>query len=632
MNTPDPKRKTRKAHQLAALSGDARPTRVIFFDTETTQHPVSTARWQHTLRLGYAQFCRTRKTTSLRKESEILFRKPDEFWDWVETRTAPGSTTYLVAHNLNYDVPVLHAFPEMAVRGFELTSFYTKAMTTILSWRRWDARTPEHNLWLRTGGKAGRKPKAARVIGLDNTNFFQGRLADWGETIKLPKLYVDFSGEDLQLIEYCMRDVEIMRQLWLQWFAFLDENIGGSFSFTLSSQALKMYRRSHLSKTIDIHDDEPALALERRAYRGGRTEMFWHGYLDGDNFSLLDVNSMYPYVMKNNLFPRSLFPPRGGWTAPQLEHYCNNYQVIADVTVETEEPHFPLFVDGEIHYPVGRFKTTLTTPDLLTCFEYDLLREIHYARHYVAETLFSSYVSSLYQARQNYQKADNPLWARLCKMLLNSLYGKFGQRGGDTEEIGTCGLLDFRHESEICFETQEEFEVWFVGGRVLRRARDREHYNSFPAIAAHVTAYARKHLFALAKQAGLEHVYYMDTDSLIVDSAGLENLRSNIHETRLGALKLEHNSDWLMFNAPKDYALRNRTKRKGIKTNALELSGRRFVQTQWSKLAGLVSLETPDFYHTETVVKALHPFTRLKNPVAQGRLHPLRAGVDFHVE
>ena len=143
----------------------------------------------------------------------------------------------------------------------------------------------------------------------------------------------------------------------------------------------------------------------------------------------------------------------------------------------------------------------------------------------------------------------------------------------------------------------------YLAGQIYRERKVGESFHSFAAIAAHVTAYARLQLYGLVDRVPEDHIFYMDTDSLIVDQDGYNSLSSQIDPLKLGALKVELKSPWLEINAPKDYAMEHRLKRKGIRRDAIQDSSGRWVQTHWPKLSGMIWNELNEGYVTTTVRK-----------------------------
>lgn len=595
----------REEHQLTPTSGNSRPSRIIFFDTETLPTQIFENQSLHTLRLGHAKFCRTRRGEQLKEQSSITFHNQEDFWKWGLAKTEVKEHIYLVSHNLNYDLPIMKAFSFLEAENWHVVSFYTKGMVSVVRWEKYFPSCQCHKTWILTAGRRGVKPPNTKLTAVDNTNYFSGALSKWGELINLPKLSVQFDGEEHKLIEYCVRDVQIIIELWLMWFAFLDANDCGNWKYTAGSTSLNAFRSNYMKHYIQIHNNVKAIDLERAAYKGGRVECFYRGEYTDQEFYLLDVNSMYPFVMANNQYPRELLAFHNKYPLKRLRANIENYAFIADCTININLPYFPHKIDNKTAYPRGYFRTTLTTPELKICLQHGWLIEIHALARYSQDHLFTDFVHHFYGVRKEYERNDKKLLADLCKLMLNSLYGKFGQLGYEDKLVGFGDIDDFENLPTLDGDTGEWLDRIHIAGTVIDRIATGEHWNSFPAIAAHVTAFARVHLFNLIIEAGRDNVYYCDTDSVIVNQQGYDILKVTLDDVKLGALKLELQSDFLTVNAPKDYSMRNRTKIKGVRKDAIEIRPNVFQQEQWPKLPGLLRAESLDTYVIKTITKHL---------------------------
>lgn len=575
----------RRAHILKPTQGVERPTSAIFFDTETAQTRQDDGTVEHTLKVGVAQHCRSTRGDTLRFQSEVVFYKRGDLWDYVDRTVRDKSTTYLVAHNIVFDLTVTHGFSTLARCGWKLDSFYSKGVVSLFRWSKGER----------------------RLLGVDNSNLFAGKLAKWGDIFKMPKLAVDFETvDDASLVVYCRRDVEIMVRLWRSWIEFLDRHDLGSFKSTVGSTALSAWRRRFMGGKVHIHDDPLAIRLERDAYRGGRVECFFKGTIERGDFYYLDVNNMYGYVLARYQYPAGIWGSAETDSLSMLVRKMADHAVVARVGVEVSEPWFPLTVDGRTCYPVGSFETTLTTPELILCYQKGWLRSVSAMAWYRQSPLFADYVNYFYNLRRKYSDEDNPGYSAICKLLVNSLYGKFGQTGLDQRAIGEVPLDEVWSQTVKDVVNGEIYRMYAMGGRVFEERKSGESGNSFPAIAAHVTAYARLYLYRLIQLVDRRHVFYCDTDSLIVDAYGMRQLKPLMDAHRLGALKIELRSRWLEINAPKDYRMATRSRLKGVKPNAVRLIGNIYSQEQWERFAGKVRSGSLDGFKVRPIIKRQH--------------------------
>jgi len=591
-------------HKIKPNKSVQTPTSMLFVDVEATLKPLDEVHTKHVLRLGWA--CYWRRRGKGRRDTEIWqrFTTRGEFWDIVIKHTDSVRPLYLIAHNVNYDFGVLHIFSELATRGYELTSIYLSGMTALATFMH-DKR---------------------KIIMLDNMNYFHSSLAVLGASIGLEKLDTDpLTASDEELDPYCKRDVEIPLNTWKEYLTFIEVHDLGCWGKTLPSQAFRAYRHRFMPYDIYVHNNKRVLKLERAAYHGGRTSVFYQGELTDGPYYKLDVNSMYPYVMVEHPYPVRLKNEYSFMQVEELERQIREYDAIAQVGIETDEPVFPVLQEGHLIHPVGQFETVLNTPEIAYALEHAHILSVKHTALYHRAPIFRDYVEYFYKLKQKYSETGQTAYRTMAKLYLNSLYGKFGQKAQKWEICDDYNLLLYGASYYLDKVTGQRYTLYPFDDRAWIVRDDGESYNSFPAIAAHVTAYARLYLWELIMQAGRENVYYCDTDSLIVNQPGLDRLRDTLDDSRLGALKIEETEDKVTIKAPKVYAMGEAWKRKGISSKAEYLGHDSWrmtlfpsfrTQSRWPK-------DTP--FHTVETTRRLSYHLYDGKADADGWVRPLKA-------
>ncbi|GAJ15713.1 unnamed protein product, partial [marine sediment metagenome] len=251
------------------------------------------------------------------------------------------------------------------------------------------------------------------------------------------------------------------------------------------------------------------------------------------NYYIVDVNSLYPYVMRNNSYPVKYEKILHRISGEDLQRVIASKSITARVLINTDEPAYAVRHDRTI-FPIGKFWVTLTTPELKYALEHNHIVKIKQAVLYKQANLFKTYVDRFYRLRQKFKAEDNAEYVELCKKLLNSLYGKFGQKADEWKKVGNCP--DEPDRVEICFQVGRSGvkQIRYLLGEIFELVGYGECFNSFPAIAAHVAAYGRMYLYKLMKITGEGNYFYCDTDSLIINETGLLNLQSQIDDSILG--------------------------------------------------------------------------------------------------
>jgi len=596
----------RRAHLLKPNTRLFRPIYHIFFDVETWVGEYVHNWAVHTFRLGWALFWRKGEKDKKDTLEWYSISDVEEFWEWVESKVKSKKRVIVVSHNLNYDLIATKALIILPSRGWELTKLFLTYSCSILSFRK----------------------KSKTILFLDNTNWFKGHLEEWGEVVGYPKKKVDSQSEDTSLVsDYCKRDVEILYHLWRWWYSFIDEHDLGSWGVTLPSQAFLSFRHRFMPHKVYIHIQEQPLKLERLAYHGGRVECFRVGVYEGESFFKVDVNSMYPYVMKVKEYPLQLKGYSGRRSIKSLRRILSQFCAVARVKVSTDKPCFPLMIDRHLAYPEGEFETVLTTGELSLALENGWVESVEEVAWYEKGVLFKEYVDYFYNLKEGYREGGNRVCFHLSKLMLNSLYGKFGQKATLLESIGSCDPQVLQVVKVYNIETGERSFLYYLGGKVYHSVPQGEAYNSFPAIAAHVTAYARLYLWQLIEAAGRENVYYCDTDSLILNEEGYKRFQPFIREEELGMLKVEGVADFLSISAPKDYTFGDIQRVKGVREDAVWLDDRTVEQEVFPSIRGILRTGNPEEYKTKKIIKVLSRTIFSGEVDKEGNVHPFKVEI-----
>ena len=411
------------------------------------------------------------------------------------------------------------------------------------------------------------------MVLVSSTNWFDQSLRSLGKVLGLEKLDIDFKKVTAEKLKtYCRRDVEILVELFRYYIAFIQEHDFGNMALTKASQAFTAYRHRFTDGTIFIHSEKNMHALERAAYMGGRTECFFIGECQGGPFVSLDINSMYPYVMKKFTYPCKLLRVAEKPTIKFINKVLRSYGVIAEVTLSTPEAAYGVRYDHRTVFPVGEFVTHLCTEGLKRALERGHVKEIHQAAIYEMKDLFSEYVDYLHALRRKYQRKGNPVMELLSKYMLNSLYGKFAQLAIISDKEDITGSDDYSRE--VIFNLvsgHNEIITRMMNTQITQRVEG-EGKNSNVAIAAHITENARLLLWDIISQAGTDKVLYCDTDSVKIRKKDAHLITWPRSKTTLGALKVEATSKKLYIEGAKNYRTEEGRRIKGIPESAKELS------------------------------------------------------------
>lgn len=544
----------------------------IFVDTETYSKMIN-GNEELTFRLG--NFIYWDRARNYSKSYDIF--KISDFWTFVDSLQHEKLIVY--AHNMSFDFKILNGLEELINRNWQIKKWYVKDKVFILEFTK----NKKHlYIW-------------------DTMNYIQTSLREIGKSIGLQKLEVDFNSvSDEKLLVYCRRDVEIIFHFIKQLMLFLEENQLSRLMPTAGSLSLNIFRHKFYNRKkmpIVIHDWKKAIKLERSSYSGGICDCFQIGKINETVYKL-DINSMYPFIMKNNILPVRLLKYSHSGTNENLsaiyELNKNKNLIIArcDIQLPTEFAYIlnknNITGENKSTFLSGNFEAVLCTPELNFVEKYGKIIKINEIAIYEGKIIYDKFVDFFYSKRLEFKAKKDFANEQFCKIILNSQYGKWGQKQLKQTFLDKCPnnkvkyFGDFRGENK-----KENFEVFQIGYKLFKLENtDENAKDSFVAISSFITSYARMLLINFILKAKRINVFYCDTDSIFTNNKGFINLKNDIDSTRLGALKLEEASNNVIINNPKDYVFGETIKIKGIKKDSIPVKsndGNFFIyeQSRW---------------------------------------------------
>jgi hypothetical protein len=230
----------------------------------------------------------------------------------------------------------------------------------------------------------------------------------------------------------------------------------------------------------------------------------------------------------------------------------------------------PIKVKGRLVCPGGRFDGLFFSEELRFALAngYELL-EIRKAFSFKrGANTFLQLITQLNDMKITAQQNKQPTIRNLAKLLMNSMYGRFGmhptlskhsiytpeQINKITPAWKISNEIRFGELSLLTLILQKEWILENQGIEGLIKHLTNLGNNTNVAIAAAVTAHSRIIINTyklLALKLGLE-IYYSDTDSLVLNGPLPEDM---IDSAKLGKLKLEHTFKEGIFVMPKVYYL-----------------------------------------------------------------------------
>lgn len=590
-------------HRLKHNKTSAFPQQVIFFDTETQADKIDSTHTNHSLKLGWGCYISYRqKGVKTRNEQWTYYTKVVDFNKWVLSKAKPKRKLYVMGSNVWFDMRVTGIDTYLLKHGFRNTRLYHRGLTTIIGFRKDDT----------------------VIMFLSIQNFLPQSIAKIGAAMGHEKLGVNFDTCTMaELKTYCRADTEILQEAFTWWRNFCHEHDLGVFGITRSSQAFNAYRHRFMPHTIYIHDNTTVIKLEREGYFGGRTECFHIGNLPKGQYHKLDINSLYPYVMTQHDYPTKLSFQARTMTLARLKRLLKNHLCMARVLVNIKEPYIAKRINNRTCFPVGRFECVVCTEVLKRLIKNRELVKVRYAAFYKGKHIFDKYIDFFNRLKEGYSEKGDKFGRSVSKYMMNTLYGKFGQRCEEVVHEEDAPLETVESYGGIDLVTNTRYWVVVYGGRlVVTEKGEKNGYNTFVAIAAHVTENARLFLWDSVQRAGKENSFYCDTDSLFTNGQGLENMESLLHDSKIGGWKTEDSSKHVVIRGPKDYQFGEETHRKGIRKNAVQVGDNKFEQDMFPTFRACIADKNLTGYVVKRVTKQLKGEYKKGTILDTGRVVP----------
>lgn len=327
---------------------------------------------------------------------------------------------------------------------------------------------------------------------------------------------------------------------------------------TLSQVAIRIFRTHFLNVDIQnpyIFDKrgkryfrKEIYDFVRESYAGGRVEVF--DFRDKFHMRYYDFNSLYPSVMRDGKIPLKHFIYEENLSIEEFLEILEKYEGFAEIDVRVyENVKYPILWKkhkGRLIFPVGYFSGVYPFPEIRLFLKYkqgEILRVKRVFYAVKSERIFKDYVDKLYNMRKKMKTEGNP-FQLVVKLLLNSLYGKFGQR---------LEKLDYKivdSISEIVELEEKGYEQLGENNIYVKKIEKIPSNFQIIHIASYITSLARCKLIETILELDKKgyEVVYCDTDSIVTNARIKDS-------DELGELKLEHKVFYFKAYAPKVYVL-----------------------------------------------------------------------------
>lgn len=550
------------------------PSSLVFLHTESVYewHPTNSEVRLASLRCYHSTRVRLEDNRETRR-NDCQGMTADSFWEWLATVSNGERCTWIFAPEMAHHLTKLGFWERLKSGDITLSPLESK---------RADDDGKPINSWVgklcledRPMFACVRRGKSTYKF-IDTSNYWPNGIQQVSASLGIERM--ERTEDDSELSEFmgharnrCEETRASVVSLILNW----SYEQCGTFQMTAAMLAMANFRhkcgiRNGENNKVDIVclPDHKSHVMERESLFGGRVQCFYVGEAKQKIYHV-DCNSLYPFVMRRNDFPRRFvrYVPRP--TLSELSSTANCYGTVARVFIHNKNEDFPIRVDGLGYHATGRFWATLCGPELARAIESDSIKRVSEMQVYSVAPIFRSWVDYWYgrkvQASETF--GNNMAEYEFCKLILNSLSGKWAQGGKQWRDVaGKIPLIPWGGWPEYNVETNE-FTKWRgVAGNAQKQTDGKEPRHSFPLITSYICAYGREYMRETIGQCGKDNVLYMATDSLILTEEGYERLQDMgmIHPYQLGLFKLKGIHDYCKISGSNHYQLDDKVTSSGL--------------------------------------------------------------------
>ena len=307
----------------------------------------------------------------------------------------------------------------------------------------------------------------------------------------------------------------------------------------------------------------------RKAYFGGRVEVF-KSY--GKNVYIYDVNSLFPYAMKNKMPGGRMFKS----TDKNLKNYFGVCYVTVNVPDDMYNPILPYKDNSGNNYnPTGSWSGWYCSELLKYAQELGIQVTVHWGYKFDSlEGLFNNYVDHFYSIKKKSKIDENKGLYQLSKLNLNSLYGRWGLKYHETittiisfeeaelikrnKRVIESNVIDFNNKIEYVkyinapSSTLNDIDPEFYQKELSKYLNNPapDFLNRSIQISIFTTAYASIYMHKFLSDPN-NSVLYTDTDSVFLEKP----LNPSFIGEEIGQLKFEGIAKEAFFISPKLYCL-----------------------------------------------------------------------------
>lgn len=553
----------RVTHWLRTNHAARMPRRIVTLDSEAYRS-FDGVKEEQTFRLAVAAFDKLDDECLPTCDPEWFSTlSTEELWTKIAGWTHSKHRTVCWAHRMSYDLRLTQALEHLPALGFRVSQMAISDYGCWVVMRR-----GTNSLYL--VDSLSHIPKALDAIA-----------EAYGKRKTL--LPSDDAGNEAWTLR-CETDVSILRQSVLELLRLYRIHDLGDFRTTGAAQSSAAFRHRFLQpRSLLIHSDDDALAAERRACWAGRSEVWRGGEVKGPLYEY-DFHAAYAHIAREHDVPARLIGEAFPSSVLHFNTLHERYAVLAECTVTTETPIVPTESNDRIVWPVGNFTSWLWDTEVKAALTEGATVEFHRAYIYHRAPILKDWATWIIRCLTGEELGSTPVGKIVAKEWSRSVIGRFGLRYPLLDFQGTLESSDLMLQPVYDLVQERSYMQLQVGNELYEQTERVESPNSCPQIMGYVMAACRVLLWEAMQAAGLPNVVSVDTDGLIVNEQGKENLLTlggSLHSVPLRPKGVYRRGE---FRGPRNIDLDLDRRITGVPRRAEKLSDGLYRGEVWESL------------------------------------------------
>ncbi len=592
-------------HCIRGNAQSRMPRHWLYLDTESRSRQVRGVSLQ-SWRLGVTHYDGWNEAKNRQRSPDVRrWGDPDEMWTYV-TRTAPRrKRIVLVAHNLGYDLRISRAMSILPALGWSLVQYGAHRDTISLVWRH---------------------PKGATLVMVDSYSWLPMPLERIGKLLGEYKLPLPIGDDIEQWYARCETDVSILQNACVAMWEHIRLNQLGNWQRTGAGTSWAHWRHCHYTHKVTCHEHSSLQAIEQRSMFAGRTEAWRHGRLDDGPYTEWDMSLAYTHIARDTILPVCYSGHTYKLPEWVLAGERKRTRWLIGAEVVTDVPLLPTTSDTGIIWPVGTFNGYWWDVELSNAVTHGARVTVKDAYHYAAAPALKQWAATMIRNVGNDDGKLSPIVQSMYKHWARTLIGKFASKYSTWETFGT-GI-----DNQISIvpmgdhDTKAIEHLLFLGTTCYIETDEQYGNDAMPSITSSIMAECRVRLWQLMMIAGLEHVVYVDTDSLITDRIGSRALVRASEVRAAYSLRRKRLMQSLTIKGPRQYIVNGDYIWAGVPKGTLSHGNNVVTGEIWESFQGAMAHGRADVVQVRPAKWRLKGADSRRVHLPDGSTLPIRLG------